>query len=162
MPAATAPVAAAPVPGDTAFPSSPEEIIPEAKTPEAEVLSYAASPRTALVNRAPGTDPTAAVTPAVKTTAKSARPSRNDLKKTARQPMVVAAQPADARWALDSSYVMQNTQKTAAPSFAHNLVRHAPREIYTAGFQQGTQVADANRFTGKAVTFLSVAKFSTN
>jgi hypothetical protein len=83
-------------------------------------------------------------------------------KKAARQPVVIAAQPDDARWALDSSYVMANTKSTTAPSFAYNLVRNAPREVYTAGFQQGTLVAEANRFTGKAVTFLTVAKFSTN
>jgi hypothetical protein len=159
---ATAPIAPAPIPGAAAFPASPQEIIPEAKIPETEVLSYAASPRAALVNRAPGIDPTAAVTPPVKTTAKAARATRNDLKKTARQPMVVSAQPADARWALDRSYVMQNTQDKAAPSLAHTLVRHAPSEVYTAGFQPDTEIADANRFTGKAVTFLTVAKFSTN
>ncbi|MDW6025067.1 DUF882 domain-containing protein [Mesorhizobium sp. BAC0120] len=162
MSAATAPVAPPPIPVAAPFRASPEEIIPEVKTPQAEVLSYAASPRTALVNRAPGTDPTAAVTSAVKTTAKAARPTRNDLKKGARLPMTVAAQPTDARWALDRSYVMQKTQDKTAPSVAHSLVRHAPTEVYTAGFQQGTEIADANRFTGKAVTFLSVAKFSTN
>ena len=36
----------------------------------------------------------------------------------------------------------------------------APREVYTAGFQQEDQAAVANRFSGKAVTFLSVARFN--
>ena len=40
--------------------------------------------------------------------------------------------------------------------------RTAPREVYTAGFQAETKVADANRFTGKAVEFLSLARFDQN
>jgi uncharacterized protein YcbK (DUF882 family) len=154
----------APAAIDTAFPTSPDEIIPEAKATDPTMLSYAATPRSALVSRAPGTDPTTAAIPAVKTTAKAARPSSKDLKRTAKQPVVVAAQPQAARWALDSAYVMQNAKGTTAPKFGYNLVHNAPSEVYTAGFQQGTLVADtdARRFTGKAVTFLTVARFSTN
>ena len=58
--------------------------------------------------------------------------------------------------------VTLNTQETTAPALAYNVVRTAPREVYTAGFQQASQEADANRFSGKAVTFLSVARFETN
>ena len=78
----------------------------------------------------------------MKTTAKAARPVRKDAKAEAK-PEVIAAQPQAARWALDSSYVPSNSTGTTVPSFAHNLVRAAPSEVYTAGFQQGTQVADA-------------------
>jgi uncharacterized protein YcbK (DUF882 family) len=150
------------VPSDAGFPASPEEIIAGAKTPAEEIMAYAASPKSALIARQAGTDATAAVIPVVKTTPKEGRVTAKVTKKTAKAPVVIAAQPDDARWALDSSYVMQNTTSTTAPSFAYNLVRHAPSEVYTTGFQQGTEVADANRFTGKAVTFLTVAKFSTN
>ena len=97
----------------------------------------------------------------MKTTAKTSRALRKDAKPEAK-PKVIAAQPQAARWALDSSYVASNSAGTKVPSFAHNLVRAAPNEVYTAGFQQGTQVADARRFTGKAVTFMTVARFSTN
>ena len=151
----------APVALEAAFPTAPEEIIPDAKAAKGDMLSYAATPRTALVNRDPGTDPIAAVTPTVKTTPKAARPTAKSVKKAVKQPVVVAAQPADARWALDSTYVAENSS-TTAPSFAHNLVRNAPSQVYTAGFQQSMQMADARRFTGKAVTFLSVAKFDSN
>ena len=76
---------------------------------------------------------------------------------------MIAAQPQAARWALDSSYVASKSRAATPPSLAHNLVRAAPNEVYTAGFQQGTQVADCrSRFTGKAVTFMTVAKFNTN
>jgi uncharacterized protein YcbK (DUF882 family) len=151
----------APAAIDTAFPTTPKEIIPDAKSPLGEELAYA-TPRAALVHRKPGSDPTAAVTPTVRTTAKEARPSRKDVRKTARQPVVLAAQPDAARWALDSNYVAENSKGTTAPSFAYRLVHNSPKEVYTAGFQQGVQVADSNRFTGKAVTFLTVAKFDTN
>ena len=144
-----------------AFPTSPEEIIPEAKATDPTMLGYAATPRAAVVNRAPGTDPASAVSSGVRTTAKGARPVRKDAKHDAK-PKVIAAQPQAARWALDSSYVLANTKGAKVPSFAHNLVRAAPSEVYTAGFQQGTQLADARRFSGKAVTFMTVARFSTN
>lgn len=97
----------------------------------------------------------------VKTTDKAARPSRRDLKPEAK-PVPVAAEPAAARWAIYGDKVATVTEGTTAPSFAHNLVRSAPREVYTAGFQQASIQADAHRFTGKAVTFLGVARFETN
>jgi hypothetical protein len=159
---ASVPVAAS---ANDAFPTAPEEIIPEAKT-DPTMLGYAETPRTALVNRAPGTDPVSAVSSGVKTTAKGARPVRKDAKRDAK-PKVIAAQPQAARWALDSSYVLSNAKDAKTPAIAHNLVAHnlvrkAPSEVYTTGFQQEPQVADASRFTGKAVTFMTVARFSTN
>jgi hypothetical protein len=145
---------------DAAFPTTmTKEIIPEAKSTLGEELAYA-TPRAAVVHRKPGTDPTAAVMPTVRTTAKEARPTRRDLKKTARQPVVLAAQPDAARWALDNNYVTESSKGTAAPSFAYSLA--TPTEVYTDGFQQGVQTADSRRFSGNAVTFMSVAKFNTN
>jgi hypothetical protein len=46
-------------------------------------------------------------------------------------------------------------------AFAVNTIRSAPKEVYTAGFQAGP-TPDPQRFSGKAVQFLSVAKFKTN
>ena len=97
----------------------------------------------------------------MKTTQKFAKPRVSDGKPEPK-PVVVAAQPQAARWAFDADYVRHNTQGTTAPSFAYNIVRTAPREVYTAGFQPEARVSDANRFSGKAVTFLSVARFKTN
>jgi hypothetical protein len=95
----------------------------------------------------------------VKTTGKSARPSRHDRKPAARV-MPVAAQPATARWALEGDKAVPVA--AAKPSVFAASLRTAPAEVYTAGFQQNVQVADAKRFSGKAVTFMSVAKFTTN
>jgi uncharacterized protein YcbK (DUF882 family) len=103
---------------------------------------------------------TASIEP-VKTTRKESRPSRTD-NKPAPRAVVVAAQPASARWALDKNYVSAKSKGTTAPSFAYNVVRTAPLEVYTAGFQQGGTGGDINRFTGKAVKFLTVARFEDN
>jgi uncharacterized protein YcbK (DUF882 family) len=103
----------------------------------------------------------ASVEPAVKTTAKGAKPARRS-KKPEPKAVVVSAQPDAARWALDSNYVALRTAGTTAPSLAYNIVRTAPREVYTAGFGTTDQLSDANKFTGNAVTFLSVARFETN
>src|SRR6185295_6611609 len=103
----------------SAFPTSPDEIIPEAKADDPTMLSYAASPRTAVTKRKPGTDPTSAVSSGVKTTAKTGRAVRKDVKPEAK-PKVIAAQPQAARWALDSSYIASKSATSEAPSFANN------------------------------------------
>lgn len=97
----------------------------------------------------------------VKTTGKAARPTKSDRKPEA-PPKVVAAQPATARWAIYGDTVASVTEGTKAPAFAYNLVRTPPREVYTAGFEQGGRKADANRFSGKAVQFMTVARFRAN
>ncbi len=127
---------------------------------ERALVSKSASPRAAFAAAARNGEKVASFSD-VKTTGKSGRPSRRDLKPDAR-PVVLAAAPDAARWALRGEAVTTRTAGTKAPSFAYNIVRTAPREVYTAGFGANTQVASANRFSGKAVTFLSVARFQTN
>ncbi|MDH6233477.1 uncharacterized protein YcbK (DUF882 family) [Mesorhizobium soli] len=102
-----------------------------------------------------------APTSGAKTTPKTARAAAQDAKPD-RKSVTLAAAPEAARWVLHKDYVAKASEGTTAPSFAYNIVRTAPREVYTAGFQKSSQVADASRFTGKAVQFLSVARFETN
>lgn len=121
-----------------------------------------ATPKSAIATASAGTDPAAAIGGSVKTTRKSARPIAQEAKPEPKA-VVVAAAPDAARWALRSgTQVTTVTTNTKAPGFAYNIVRTAPKEVYTAGFQQGDQAADAHRFSGSAVKFLSVARFSTN
>ncbi|MBT1158742.1 DUF882 domain-containing protein [Aminobacter anthyllidis] len=121
-----------------------------------------ATPKAAITTASAGTDPAAAVGGNVKTTRKSARPLAQEAKPEPKA-VVVAAVPDAARWALRSGeQVTTVTTNTKAPGFAYNMVRTAPKEVYTAGFQQGNQAADAHRFSGSAVKFLSVARFQTN
>ena len=120
----------------------------------------AASPRDAVVRRVAGSDPVAAVGGSVKTTPKEARATSRDAKPELKA-VAVAAQPELARWALHGDEAVAMPAKDeSAPRMAYNLVRTAPTEVYTVGFQNGDEMANANRFTGSAVKFLSVAKFA--
>ncbi len=122
----------------------------------------AASPRQAVVARPAGSDPAAAIGAGVKTTRKEAKPTARDLKPEAK-PMVVAAAPQAARWALASGETISTVSSpTTAPRYAYNAMHTRPSEVYTAGFQPDNQVPDANRFSGNAVKFLSVARFPAN
>ncbi|WP_246740908.1 DUF882 domain-containing protein [Mesorhizobium sp. NZP2298] len=120
-----------------------------------------ATPRQAVAARPAGSDPAAAIGAGVKTTRKEARATARDLKPGPKA-MVVAAAPQAARWALTSGEnVATASSATTAPGYAYNIVHTPPSEVYTAGFQPSNQVADANRFTGNAVKFMSVARFQT-
>jgi hypothetical protein len=120
-----------------------------------------ASPREAVVARPAGSDPAAAIGAGVKTTRKEARATARDLKPGPKS-VVIAAEPKAARWALNSGETVATVSSaTTAPRYAYNIVHTPPSEVYTAGFQPNDQLADANRFTGNAVKFLSVARFQT-
>ncbi|MEP9389765.1 DUF882 domain-containing protein [Mesorhizobium sp. KR9-304] len=93
----------------------------------------------------------------VKTTGKSDR-AQSGASKPAPKPLVVAAQPESARWALETE--TQLAYAAGGPSVAH--LRSVPSEVYATGFQRNTVVADAGRFTGKAISFMPVARFQTN
>ena len=118
---------------------------------------------TPVMTSAPTVSDAAAVGGSAKTTRKASRPIAQEAKPEPK-PVVVAAAPDAARWALRSGeQVVTVTTNTKAPGFAYNLVRTAPKEVYTAGFQQNNdQASTAHRFTGNAVKFLSVARFPTN
>jgi hypothetical protein len=97
----------------------------------------------------------------VRTTLKTGKPSRKDLKPEPRA-IVVAAMPDEARWALQPSPVSKAKRAATAPSFSHKGATAAPSEVITVGFQRGAPTADASRFSGSAVTFMPVARFATN
>jgi uncharacterized protein YcbK (DUF882 family) len=119
----------------------------------------AASPRKAVAARPAGSDPASAIGGGVKTTRKEARASASDSRPEPK-PMVVPAQPDAARWALNSNeQVATVSDATTAPRYAYNIVHTPPTEVYTVGFQPDGQALEANRFTGTAVKFLSVARF---
>jgi len=128
-----------------------------AKSTRLPIASSAASPRIALARLGDG--PVAAASGAVKTTAKTARAKVED-SRPAPRPLVVSAQPDAARWALSG-----NNQLAFAgdgSSVARHKLLTVPDQVYATGFQRDTVVADAGRFTGKAVSFMPVARFETN
>lgn len=95
--------------------------------------------------------------PANRSTSKGARPIAGESRNAAK-PVVVAANSADARWALEGKHNDLVTQLPADERRAREMVRTAPKEIYTAGFK-APQDVDTARFSGKAVNFMSVARF---
>jgi uncharacterized protein YcbK (DUF882 family) len=99
----------------------------------------------------------AATTGSVKTTRKADRAAR--AAKQAAKPQVVAAQPEAARWAIGEE---QSLAYDAGGATVTHLLRSVPSEVYATGFQRDTVVADAGRFSGKAVSFMPVARFQTN
>jgi uncharacterized protein YcbK (DUF882 family) len=107
-----------------------------------------------------GVDPGTVASLGVRTTRKTARATSVDARPD-RKTKLKAAEPQAARWVLNKDYVAETTANTTtAPSFAYNAVVTAPREVYTAGFRKGGEgIPNPNRFTGKAVEFLSVARF---
>lgn len=120
-----------------------------------------ASPRLALIARESGIDPASVVASGPKTTTKSAKPGPSDSQPDPRSVPIPVPQQV-ARWALSNEPVALDTRGTRAPSFAHAAVRAAPQMVYTEGFQASLVDGQPNRFAGKAVRFLSVARFSTN
>ena len=116
-----------------------------------------ASPKIALarLGEGPVAQPGAG---AVKTTSKADRAKVADTKPAPR-PLVVAAQPSAARWALGDEPRLAYGGSTPQ---ARNVMAAVPEQVYAAGFQRNAIVADAGRFTGKAVSFMPVARFQTN
>lgn len=96
----------------------------------------------------------------VRTTAKSDRARTDDGARAQPKPQVVAAEPDAARWALGADAPL--AYASDGPAVGHVLVRSTPSEVYATGFRRDTVVADASRFSGKAVSFMPVARFQTN
>ena len=117
-----------------------------------------ASPRVAVLGRSAGTDAAAALDSGVRTTAKAPRPQAGQARAEPKS-MVVPVQDDIARFAFMRDVAVKSA---TAPATAHAMVRSAPQAVYTQGFSRAAPAPEADRFSGKAVTFLSVAKFETN
>ena len=124
-------------------------------------ISAAASPRRAIMAREEGMDAVAALDSGVRTTGKAARPSVQDVRSRSRRPNLKPVEAESARWAFEAASISRVTGGTRAPTFAQGQLTSSPRAVYTAGFQQAA-VADAHKFSGQAVQFMSVARFSAN
>jgi len=88
---------------------------------------------------------------------KGGRPNAHDLPKPAKphiQP-VSAKVPAIM---MESAPVAQNSQTIETPAYSARLAE-APSAVYTTGFTQTADAGDPRRFSGKAVQFMSIAKF---
>lgn len=118
-----------------------------------------ASPRNAL--RGSTGDPVAALNAGPATTPKSPRPMSGDSKPDPK-PVQVPIKSGLVDRTFSHTLFVQQPSPPDGKAFAVSSLRQAPSEVYTAGFQQVARAPDPQRFTGKAVTFMSVAKFDTN
>lgn len=184
--AATAGIPSAPAPGDaptmlalatvpvpTASDAGPAAaVLPPQKPVEVPVparlreerggAAANASPRVAVLGRPAGTDAADALRSGVRTTTKSARPQAGQVARNEPRPVVVPVEQEIARFAFMRDVSVTTAGGTANPAMAHAMVRSAPQAVYTQGFSRAGPTPAADRFSGKAVTFLSVAKFETN
>lgn len=118
-----------------------------------------ASQRSAILAAAGKLAPEKAIASKVRTTAKAARPGPQDGKADPK-PVVIPVDDIAAQWALEKAGRLQRAIASAKePSLAHRAIRTTPTQVYTSGFVPVAKEPDPRRFSGNAVTFLSVAKF---
>jgi uncharacterized protein YcbK (DUF882 family) len=97
---------------------------------------------------------------------KGARPKKQDAEAASRSP--VRTEPKLTKkiiseWALSTGRVATLSKPVKAPRFVSSSLRAAPTTVYAAGFNSGAGGAvDTARFSGNAVNFMEVKKFSTN
>lgn len=96
----------------------------------------------------------------MRTTAKTARAQAGQATRNDPRPVVVPVEKDVARFAFMRD-VPVATAGAGTPASARAAVHSAPQVVYTQGFAADAP-APADRFSGSAVTFLSVAKFATN
>ena len=89
-----------------------------------------------------------------KSTSKSTRPKRKGAG-TMPRPVVVPIAPDEARWAFNREVV----SRTGLSPVVTKALRQPPTLVYTSGFSADVSPDKARQFSGKAVTFLALAKF---
>jgi uncharacterized protein YcbK (DUF882 family) len=138
-----------------AAPAKPEEIV------EVSLLEPAAEatqdPVGKLLASEEAIDPVAVADTGVKTTDKGAKPKAGDGRK-ARKPVAVPVTKDIGQFALSKETVTDNGKDVAAVTYNQESVWQAPTEVYVAGFSTEAP-QNVNKFSGKAVNFLKVAKF---
>lgn len=102
-------------------------------------------------------DPVAMLDSGVVTTAKGAKPRRQAAQEAPKAIQVASEVPDRA---LSSEQVTETAPETVPAVLRNETMRMAPTTVYVGGFQQNMPVANANKFTGKAVTFMQIAKFT--
>ncbi len=96
---------------------------------------------------------------------KGGRPKKADAQAQANAAKAIQAEPKltrniIAKWAMTTGRVVTFTKPVKAPRFVSSTMRAQPTTVYAAGFNQDTAEIDPARFSGTAVNFLTVKKFS--
>jgi uncharacterized protein YcbK (DUF882 family) len=113
--------------------------------------------RRTMLDAGGSADPVAMLDSGVITTSKTSKPRRQAQNQGAKA-IQVSSDVSDR--ALSNQQVADTSPNVEPAVLRNEAMRAAPTTVYTAGFQQALPVSDANKFTGKAVTFLSIAKFT--
>ncbi|WP_421857244.1 DUF882 domain-containing protein [Oricola sp.] len=99
----------------------------------------------------------------VVTTAKTARPEAAPAPIVAPAARLASADEIDparfGSWTTSSISITDHGRAGERPAFIQNALREAPTAVYADGFQH-LPPPDPQRFSGKAVTFLAVARFA--
>ncbi|WP_405030269.1 DUF882 domain-containing protein [Mycoplana sp. BE70] len=94
---------------------------------------------------------------------KGGRPKKRDADAAARGAIRTEPKLNDkiiSQWALTQGRVATLSKPVKAPRFVSQKLRTAPTTVYMAGFQQETAAVDPGRFSGSAVNFMEVRKFT--
>jgi uncharacterized protein YcbK (DUF882 family) len=144
---ASAELAAAPVAAEEVVEVSlsPEAAAPEAVDEVAKILSSEEA-----------IDPVAVADTGVKTTDKGSKPKAGEGRK--KKPVVVPVTKDIGQFALTKEPVTENGKEVVGVTYGQESVWQAPTEVYVAGFSTEAP-QNVNKFSGKAVNFLKVAKF---
>jgi uncharacterized protein YcbK (DUF882 family) len=146
--AADAPVVAAAEP--LAAPAATEEVVEVSLAPADDAVGK-------LLASEQDIDPVAVADTGVKTTGKGAKPKAGEGRK-ARKLVAVPVTKDIGQFALTKEPVTENGKDVAAVTYNQESVWQAPTEVYVAGFSTEAP-QNVNKFSGKAVNFLKVAKF---
>lgn len=132
------------------LPASKEALAPK-------VPSVEDTPFVAFLQKDSDSAPSVTLSKGARTTPKFSRPTPSDVSPQP-QPHVLPVGAVTAELVLSRESVLNRTQQAIKPTYNARMA-DAPAAVYTEGFKQDPAMADARRFTGSAVTFLSVAKF---
>jgi uncharacterized protein YcbK (DUF882 family) len=137
-------------------PDEPEDHSPQ--TVASVTPARPATPRETLRDAVAKGHAINAVDTGVRTTAKGAKPHPAEAREPEAVIQPVAAVPVPKR--AISSIPVTRAVPVKGMALRNDALRAAPTTVYTAGFQRDLPSEKANTFSGKAVTFLSIAKFS--
>ncbi|WEX76993.1 DUF882 domain-containing protein [Sinorhizobium numidicum] len=134
---------------------------PETTVPPIQMAAYA--PQTGRNSRAAIFD--SAFDTQAEAPTKGGRPKKQDADAASRSS--VRTEPKLTKkiiseWALSTGRVATLSKPVKAPRFVSKSLRVAPTTVYAAGFTSGARTVDTARFSGTAVNFMEVKKFSTN
>ncbi|ASY64247.1 protein of unknown function DUF882 [Sinorhizobium sojae CCBAU 05684] len=96
---------------------------------------------------------------------KGARPKKRDAAAASRAAVRTEpklTQKIISEWALSTGRVATLSKPVKAPRFVSSSLRAAPTTVYAAGFSSDAGAVDTARFSGNAVNFMEVKRFSTN